>query len=191
MLYEMCASVMTATCQEAAKGGADCDCCREKADRAVCDFMDSLCGIARVLNTDIIAAYEGDPAARSTEEILLAYPAFEAISIFRLAHRLYELQVPLIPRMMTEYAHSHTGIDIHPGATIEDNVTIYAGASVLGGDTAIGKNAVIGGNAFITSSIPGDTRVSIKNQELEYRTGKNQGRKTEEIHQSEEWYYII
>lgn len=82
-----------------------------------------------------------------------------------------------------------SGVKRHP--TIEDNVTIYAGASVLGGDTVIGKNAVIGGNAFITSSIPGDTRVSIKNQELEYRTGKNQGRKTEEIHQSEEWYYII
>lgn len=137
LLYEMCASVMTATCREAAKGGADCDCCREKADRAVCDFMDSLCGIARVLNTDIIAAYEGDPAARSTEEILLAYPAFEAISIFRLAHRLYELQVPLIPRMMTEYAHQLTGIDIHPGATIGEYFFIDHGTGVVIGETCI------------------------------------------------------
>lgn len=136
LLYEMCASVMTATCREAAKGGADCDCCREKADRAVCDFMDSLCGIARVLNTDIIAAYEGDPAARSTEEILLAYPAFEAISIFRLAHRLYELQVPLIPRMMTEYAHQLTGIDIHPGATIGEYFFIDHGTGVVIGETS-------------------------------------------------------
>ncbi len=99
--------------------------------------MDSLCGIARVLNTDIIAAYEGDPAARSTEEILLAYPAFEAISIFRLAHRLYELQVPLIPRMMTEYAHQLTGIDIHPGATIGEYFFIDHGTGVVIGETCI------------------------------------------------------
>ena len=74
----------------------------------------------------------------------------------------------------------------HP--TIEDNVTIYAGASILGGDTVIGHDSVIGGNAFITTSIPADTRVSIKNQELEYRQGK---RSSKEISQSEEWYYII
>ena len=81
-----------------------------------------------------------------------------------------------------------SGVKRHP--TIKDNVTIYAGASVLGGDTVIGKNAVIGGNAFITSSIPADTIVSIKNQELEYRTGSKE-RKTKEIQQSDEWYYII
>lgn len=81
-----------------------------------------------------------------------------------------------------------SGMKRHP--TIEDNVTIYAGASVLGGETVIGKNAVIGGNAFITSSIPANTRVSIKNQELEYKTG-NHKRKTEEIQQSGEWYYVI
>jgi serine O-acetyltransferase len=75
----------------------------------------------------------------------------------------------------------------HP--TIEDNVVIYSGASVLGGDAVIGKNAVIGGNAFITKSIPPDTRVSIKNLELEYKTGR--GSHKEEIQQSEEWYYII
>ena len=77
LLYEMCSSVMAATCQEAQKGGVECDCCREKADLVTCKFMDSLCDIAEVLNTDIIAAYEGDPAARSAEEILLAYPALE------------------------------------------------------------------------------------------------------------------
>ena len=99
--------------------------------------MDSLCDIARVLNTDILAAYEGDPAARSAEEILLAYPAFEAISIFRLAHKLYELKVPLIPRMMTEQAHSTTGIDIHPGATIGEYFFIDHGTGVVVGETCV------------------------------------------------------
>ncbi|MGN1120508.1 MAG: serine acetyltransferase, partial [Oscillospiraceae bacterium] len=77
----------------------------------------------------------------------------------------------------------------HP--TIEDNVTIYAGASILGGQTVIGHDSVIGGNAFITASIPSNTRVSIKNQELEYKTGRNEHASTSEVVQSDEWYYII
>ena len=137
LLYEMCSSVMAATCQEAQKGGVECDCCREKADLVTCKFMDSICDIAEVLNTDIIAAYEGDPAARSAEEILLAYPAFEALSIFRLAHRLYELGVPLIPRMMTEQAHSRTGIDIHPGATIGRYFFMDHGTGIVVGETSV------------------------------------------------------
>lgn len=165
---------------------------REKESYSICRrFFEKLPTVREYVETDLQAAYDGDPAAGCKEEIILAYPGLMASTVNRIAHELYLLHVPVLPRIMTEYAHSLTGIDIHPGATIEDNVTIYAGASVLGGDTVIGKNAVIGGNAFITSSIPGDARVSIKNQELEYRTGKNQGRKTEEIHQSEEWYYII
>lgn len=137
LLYEMCSSIMTATCHQDNKGGAECDGCREKAELVTCRFMESLCDIADVLNTDIIAAYEGDPAARSAEEILLAYPAFEALSIFRLAHRLYELGVPLIPRMMTEQAHSRTGIDIHPGATIGRYFFIDHGTGVVIGETCI------------------------------------------------------
>jgi len=77
----------------------------------------------------------------------------------------------------------------HP--TIEDNVTIYSGATVLGGDTVIGHDTVIGGNAFITTSIPANTRVSIKNQELEYKQGNKEKGKTSEVLQSDEWYYII
>ena len=137
LLYEMCSSIMTATCHQDNKGGSECDGCREKAELITCRFMESLCDIADVLNTDIIAAYEGDPAARSAEEILLAYPAFEALSIFRLAHRLYELGVPLIPRMMTEQAHSRTGIDIHPGATIGRYFFIDHGTGVVIGETCI------------------------------------------------------
>lgn len=137
LLYEMCGNVMSAVCTESRKGGETCDCCSEKASHVTCAFMDSLCDIAEVLNTDILAAYEGDPAAKSTEEILLAYPAFEAISIFRMAHRLYELNVPMLPRMMTEYAHQLTGIDIHPGAAIGKYFFIDHGTGVVVGETCV------------------------------------------------------
>lgn len=105
--------------------------------RIVCSFMESLPRIAAVLKTDMRAAYLGDPAARSEQEIQLAYPAFEAISIYRLAHRLFELKVPLLPRMMTEYAHQNTGIDIHPGATIGEYFFIDHGTGVVIGETCV------------------------------------------------------
>ena len=197
--------------------------------------------IREYIETDLLAAYDGDPAAGCFEEIILAYPGLMAITVYRLAHELYLLRVPVIPRLMTEYAHSETGIDIHPGATIDkyffidhgtgivigetsvigknvkiyqgvtigalstrggqklsgkkrhptikDNVTIYAGASILGGETEIGENTVIGGNTFITSSVPANTRVSMKNPEMEYRTHDKIVR--EEIKQSDDWFYII
>lgn len=203
-------------------------------------FLNQLTKIREVIQTDLQAAFDGDPAAFNKPEIIFSYPGLYAIMVNRIAHELYLLGVPLIPRIMTEYAHTKTGIDIHPGATIgnyffidhgtgivvgetavignnvkiyqgvtigalstregqklhgkkrhptiEDNVTIYAGASILGGETVIGHDSVIGGNAFITTSIPCNTRVSIKNQELEYKQGK---RNSVEIEQSEEWYYII
>ena len=100
-------------------------------------FLASLPEIAAHLHTDVLAAYEGDPAAKSTEEVLLAYPSFEAISVFRLAHRLQELGVPMLPRMMTEYAHSKTGIDIHPGAKIGDYFFIDHGTGVVIGETTV------------------------------------------------------
>src|SRR5207249_10669301 len=81
-------------------------------------FMSELPQVRKMLWTDIDAAYEGDPAAQSYEEIILAYPALEAIAIQRLAHQRYLKELPLIPRIMTEWAHSRTGIDIHPGAKI-------------------------------------------------------------------------
>src|SRR5437588_6881227 len=89
-----------------------------KADEVLSDFFKQLPSVRRMLWTDIDAAYEGDPAATSYEEIILAYPALEAIAIYRMAHELYLRNLPLIPRIMTEWAHSRTGIDIHPGAKI-------------------------------------------------------------------------
>ena len=107
----------------------------------VSTFLKKLPSIKATLETDVRAAYEGDPAARNVEEVMLAYPAFEAISIYRLAHLLYELNVPMIPRMLTENAHRHTGIDIHPGATIGPYFFIDHGTGVVIGETTtIGRH---------------------------------------------------
>lgn len=114
------------------------------ADAVIAAFIADLPAIARVLETDIEAAYAGDPAARSKDEIMLSYPAFEAISIYRLAHRLCELGVPLVPRMMTEHAHQLTGIDIHPGAAIGAYFFIDHGTGVVIGETTtIGRRVKI------------------------------------------------
>ena len=98
-------------------------------------LFDALPEVQRQLTTDLAAAYEGDPAAASVEEIILCYPAFPAIAAYRLAHVLYLEKVPLLPRMMTEYAHQLTGIDIHPGATIGRYFFIDHGTGVVIGET--------------------------------------------------------
>lgn len=192
-----------------------------EAERITGAFLSQIPFLRRILSTDVEAFFDGDPAAFSTDEIILSYPGMYAIMVSRAAHELYLLGVPLIPRMMTEYAHSRTGIDIHPGAsighhffidhgtgivigettvignhvkiyqgvtlgalstrggqalkgikrhpTIEDNVTIYSGTSIFGGGTIIGEGVVIGSNAFITESVPGGTRVSVRTPELRFR----------------------
>ena len=101
------------------------------------ELIDKLPEVMRSVNTDIIAAYEGDPAAKSTDEVILTYPAFDAITTYRVAHELYKLEVPVLPRKMTEYAHQKTGIDIHPGATIGDYFFIDHGTGVVIGETTI------------------------------------------------------
>ncbi|MBE2181484.1 MAG: serine acetyltransferase [Chthoniobacterales bacterium] len=98
-------------------------------------FVRGVPGVRALLRTDVEAAYAGDPAARSLEEIVLAYPGLEAIAIQRSAHLLYREDVPLIPRMMTEWAHSRTGIDIHPGARIGSHFFIDHGTGVVVGET--------------------------------------------------------
>ena len=111
-----------------------------KAEEFLTSFMSRLPQVRKLLWTDIDAAYEGDPAAQSYEEIILAYPALEAIAIHRMAHLLYN-KVPLIPRIMTEWAHSRTGIDIHPGAQIGPHFFIDHGTGVvIGESTEIGAN---------------------------------------------------
>ena len=106
-----------------------------RADDILSRFMSELPKVRKMLWTDIDAAYEGDPAAQSYEEIILAYPALEAIAIQRMAHELYLQELPLIPRIMTEWAHSRTGIDIHPGAKIGSHFFIDHGTGVVIGET--------------------------------------------------------
>jgi serine O-acetyltransferase len=216
---------------------------QSEAERIAFSFLLKLPEIRERLATDVTAAYDGDPAAYNRDEIIASYPGIRAITVYRLAHALHELEVPLIPRIMTEYAHSVTGIDIHPGArighhffidhgtgivigettiignhvkiyqgvtlgglstrggqalkgikrhpTIEDHVTIYSGASIFGGDTVIGEGVVIGSNAFITRSVPEQTRVSVKNPELQFKTTEQSNWEQHELAQGESWDWVI
>ena len=107
----------------------------ERATRTVIKLFEELPGIRALLQTDVEAAYEGDPAASTRDEIILSYPFLEAIAIQRVAHLLYREEIPLIPRMMTEWAHAQTGIDIHPGATIGSHFFIDHGTGVVIGET--------------------------------------------------------
>ena len=100
-------------------------------------FLAQLPRIRRSLELDLRAAYEGDPAATGEEEIRLAYPGFLAVTVHRLAHELWTLGVPLLPRLMSEYAHSRTGIDIHPGAKIGSQFFIDHGTGVVIGETTV------------------------------------------------------
>jgi serine O-acetyltransferase len=104
-------------------------------------FLEQLPDVRKILALDVEAAYAGDPACKSLDEVIFCYPGLEAITVYRLAHLLHELKVPLIPRMMTEWAHSRTGIDIHPGAKIGRHFFIDHGTGVVIGETAIvGRN---------------------------------------------------
>ena len=107
-------------------------------------FFDSFTTIATKLDADVNAAFVGDPAAYSKEEVIITYPGFYAVCIYRFAHELHKLKVPLLPRLMSEYAHEKTGIDIHPGAEIEESFFIDHGTGVVIGETSvIGKNVKI------------------------------------------------
>ncbi len=121
--------------------------CNEPADKcdSVADaFEMKIPDISRSLYLDADAFYKGDPAAESVDEIILAYPGFMAICIYRIAHELYELKVPILPRILTEYAHQITGVDIHPGARIGKGFMIDHGTGVVIGETSeIGDNVKI------------------------------------------------
>ncbi len=120
----------------------------EEAERLSVEFIKQLHKIREYILTDVQAAYDGDPAAFSKDEIIYSYPGLYAILINRIAHELYILGVPVIPRMMTEYAHSETGIDIHPGATIGKYFFIDHGTGIV-----IGETTVIGNNVKIYQGV--------------------------------------
>jgi serine O-acetyltransferase len=106
-------------------------------EEVVLRLMRAIPELRRMLNGDVKAAYEGDPAARSVEEIVFSYPALEAITAYRIAHELYKAGVPMIPRIITEHAHSTTGVDINPGAKIGERFFIDHGTGVVIGETAV------------------------------------------------------
>ena len=107
------------------------------ASQIVEEYLQMLPQIKKLLLTDIQAIYDGDPAATSKQEVIITYPGFYAILAYRLAHGLYQLKVPIIPRIMTEYVHGKTGIDINPGATIGEYFCIDHGTGIVIGETAV------------------------------------------------------
>lgn len=207
-----------------------CSDCSERSYQISEVFIESLLAIRRQLEADIEATLSGDPAAKNRDEVIFSYPGLFATMIYRLAHRLVELGVPVLPRIMSEYAYHRTAIDINPGAkigssffidhgagvvvgattdigdrvrvyqgvtlgalslpkdagdklrnikrhpTIEDDVIIYANAIILGGDTVIGARSIVGGNVWLTSSVGADTKVLLKQPELVYIGGENEGK---------------
>jgi len=136
-----------------------CD-CRTMAESVTQHLLAQLPKIRKLLKGDVGAAFDGDPAAKSYEEIVISYPCIIAIATYRVAHELYLKQVPLIPRIMTECAHTKTGIDIHPGATIGKNFFIDHGTGVVIGETSIiGDNVKIyQGTTLGALSFPKDER---------------------------------
>ena len=116
--------------------------CPGRDAKAIVDeFVAALPEVRRLVETDVDAAYDGDPAATSRMEVVMAYPGLYAVTVHRLAHVLYKLKVPILPRVMSELAHSKTGIDIHPGATIGERFFIDHGTGVVIGETTvIGRN---------------------------------------------------
>jgi serine O-acetyltransferase len=137
--------------------------CRKMAEDATVHLLTQLPKIREMLKGDVKAAFEGDPAAKSYEEIVISYPCIIAIAIYRIAHELYLKDVPLIPRIMTECAHMKTGIDIHPGAKIGKNFFIDHGTGVVIGETSIiGNNVKIyQGTTLGALSFPKDERGGI------------------------------
>lgn len=137
-LFENLASqIILAIQHECFQARQSCTRCKGQGYRKAIDFIETLPQISEMLAADIQAALDGDPAAKGGDEVIFSYPGLRAISIYRIAHELHKLGVPVLPRIMTEYAHSVTGIDIHPGATIGRNFFIDHGTGVVIGETTI------------------------------------------------------
>lgn len=142
----------------------DCSFCRERSHKIAIQFIKALPQISRVLATDIKAVQIGDPASKSYDEIIFSYPGLLAVTIYRLANFLYKLDVPIMPRIMTEHAHSLTGIDIHPGATIGKDFFIDHGTGVVIGETTeIGERVrLYQGVTLGALSLPPDAGISCR-----------------------------
>ncbi len=136
--------VRNAIRHQATRKGTVCPNCDETAESIVREFLGMVPTLRKMLATDVQAAFDGDPAAGDTDEIIFSYPGLFAITVYRIAHELHRFDVPLVPRIMTEYAHNLTGIDIHPGATIGEYFFIDHGTGVVIGETTeIGKRVKV------------------------------------------------
>ena len=146
--------------------GQQCSECDEQGHRIALRLLQVIPSIRKILATDVLAAYQGDPAAKSYDEIIFSYPGILAITVYRVAHKLFEYNVPLLPRIMTEYAHSVTGIDIHPGAEIDESFVIDHGTGVVIGETTdIGQNVrIYQGVTLGALSIPKDSADQFRGQ---------------------------
>ena len=141
MLSQQISHVLRHDCHRYNQPCVDCE--NQGFDMAL-KVIKKISQIRRTLSTDVRAAYDGDPAAKSYDEIIFSYPGIYAITVYRVAHCLYELDIPLLPRIMTEHAHSLTGIDIHPGANIGERFVIDHGTGVVVGETTqMGQNVRI------------------------------------------------
>ena len=149
-LYNLlCDQILAGLCFASNEEESCCDSLKkEEANKLAAQFVSRLPHLRRVLATDVEAAYNGDPAAESFGEVICCYPAIKAISNYRIAHELLQLGVPLIPRIITEMAHSETGIDIHPAAKIGEYFTIDHGTGVV-----IGATSIIGNNVKIYQGV--------------------------------------
>ena len=145
----------------------DCTHCEDRGQQVAIGFMRELPNLRSVLAKDVRAAYEGDPAAKSYDEIIFSYPGLFAVTVYRIAHQLCEQEVPLMPRIMTEYAHGQTGIDIHPGAHIGESFFIDHGTGVVVGETTeIGDRVrIYQGVTLGALSLPRDEVDALQNQE--------------------------
>ncbi len=157
---ELCEQIERAYKYRCRMENCDTGDCKRMAEDAAGYLVEQLPKIREMLKGDVGAAFDGDPAAKSYEEIVISYPCITAIATYRIAHELYLKDVPLIPRLMTEWAHAKTGIDIHPGATIGKNFFIDHGTGVVIGETTIiGDNVKIYQGATLGAlSFPKDER---------------------------------
>jgi len=144
-LYDLLSEQITHSIRhDCLKYDQPCSECGEQGQSVALQVLESIPSIRKVLAEDVRAVFDGDPAAKSHEEIIFSYPGIFAMTVYRVAHKLFELGVPLLPRIMTEHAHSVTGIDIHPGANIGGRFVIDHGTGVVIGETTrIGNNVRI------------------------------------------------
>jgi serine O-acetyltransferase len=166
-LYDkLCEQITMAIRHDCRRQEKPCTNCEQRASELAYRLITTLPGIASILAQDIRATLEGDPASKSPDEVIFSYPGLLAITVYRLAHELYKLQVPIIPRIMTEWAHGETGIDINPGAQIGPGLCIDHGTGVVIGETTIiGKNVrLYQGVTLGALSLPKDAVESLRHQ---------------------------